>query len=160
MRQPSGTARARRSLCALVALANASRSCSRPLIFGAANCGDVNYRKLLKSITPVPVLRLLARWRGQPYSPPVGRVQFGELRRKTPISRHFGFDRGLPIDRYYIEGFLARNAADIRGRVLEIGDNAYTRKYGGHSVTMSDVLHVAKGNPIATFVDDLATADH
>jgi SAM-dependent methyltransferase len=87
-------------------------------------------------------------------------VQFGELRRKTPINRHFGFERGLPIDRYYIEGFLARNSTDIRGRVLEVGDNAYTRRFGGRSVTMSDVLHVAGGNPRATFVGDLATADH
>jgi SAM-dependent methyltransferase len=121
--------------------------------------GYVNYRKLLE-ITPIPIRRFVARWRGRPYSPPVGCVQFGELRRKTPISRHFGYDRGLPIDRYYIEDFLGRNAADIRGRVLEIGDNTYTRKFGGRSVTMSDVLHVKEGNPIATFVGDLTTADH
>jgi SAM-dependent methyltransferase len=103
---------------------------------------------------------LRGRWRGQPYSPPVGRVRFGSLRRVTPVSRVFGYDRGLPIDRYYIERFLARHADDIRGRVLEIGDNFYTRQFGGSRVTTSDVLHVAAGNPQATIVADLTGADH
>jgi SAM-dependent methyltransferase len=75
----------------------------------------------------------------------------------TPISRKFGFDRGLPIDRHYIEGFLDRHAPDIRGRVLEIGDAAYTRRFGGSRVSRSDVLHATPGNPAATLVGDLAT---
>jgi SAM-dependent methyltransferase len=78
----------------------------------------------------------------------------------TPVSRNWGFDRGLPIDRYYIERFLAANAADIRGRVLEIKSNAYTRTFGGSHVTVSDVLNVAAGNPEATIVGDLTSADH
>ena len=56
--------------------------------------------------------------------------RFGMLRRVTPISTKWGFDRGLPIDRHYIENFLAVNADDIRGGVLEIGDNSYTRRFG------------------------------
>ena len=88
--------------------------------------------------------------------PGVGRVRFGDLRRLRPISDEFGFDRGMPIDRAYIEAFLDRHRADIRGRVLEIGDNAYTLRYGAERVTQSDVLHVAAGNPQATFVGDLA----
>jgi SAM-dependent methyltransferase len=92
--------------------------------------------------------------------PPVGHVDFGDLRRVTPISRQFGFDRGQPIDRYYIERFLARCADDIRGRVLEIGDDSYTRQYGGDRVEISDVLHVREGNPQATIVADLSRADH
>lgn len=91
---------------------------------------------------------------------PVGWVSFGSLRRLTPISRNFGYERGLPIDRYYIENFLAHYADDIRGRVLEIGDNSYTRKFGGDRVTKSDVLHVVEGNPEATIVGDLTCADH
>lgn len=78
----------------------------------------------------------------------------------TPVSRAFGYDRGRPVDRYYIESFLARQAADIRGRVLEIGDDSYTRQFGGGRVTRSDVLHVAAGNPKATIVADLTSADH
>src|SRR5689334_2088523 len=91
---------------------------------------------------------------------PIGAVMFGSLRRLTPISRDWGFDRGRPIDRYYIERFLEANANHIQGRVLEIGDNSYTRRFGGERVTISDVLHIEEGNPQATIVADLANAEH
>jgi SAM-dependent methyltransferase len=70
----------------------------------------------------------------------------------------WGYDRGLPIDRYYIESFLARQSGDIRGRVLEIEDSTYTRRFGGNRVTRSDVLHVVEGNPLATIIGDLTDA--
>lgn len=73
-----------------------------------------------------------------------------------PVSRRFGYDRGTPIDRYYIEKFLGRNAADIRGRALEIGDASYCRQFGGAQVTRQEVLHVKAGNPEATIVGDLS----
>lgn len=91
---------------------------------------------------------------------PTGAIDFGDLGRRTPISPVFALDRGLPVDRYYIEQFLASHASDIRGRVLEAGDSRYTRKFGGEHVTHSDVLHVAPGNPAATIVADLTRADH
>jgi SAM-dependent methyltransferase len=74
-----------------------------------------------------------------------------------PASRQFAFDRGTPIDRYLMERFLERNAAVIRGRVLEIGEKGYTMQYGGSHVTKADVLHAVKGNPEATIVGDLVT---
>ncbi len=89
-----------------------------------------------------------------------GALDLGDLRRRTPISTNWGFERGQPVDRYYIEGFLERAAGDIHGRVLEIEDNVYTRRYGGDRVTTSDVLHVIEGNPRATIVGDLTAADH
>ena len=102
---------------------------------------------------------LRSLWQSQDYKPlEVGRVRFGDLRRQTPVSRHFGFDRGLPIDRYYIENFLSRRSGDIKGRVLEIKDNTYTRKYGGSGVEVSDVLDVSEDNPRATIVADLVCA--
>ena len=58
-------------------------------------------------------------------------VRFGDLRRLSPFSRQFGFDRGQPIDRYYVESFLQEHASSIRGRVLEIGDDFYSRQFGG-----------------------------
>jgi glycosyltransferase involved in cell wall biosynthesis/SAM-dependent methyltransferase len=106
------------------------------------------------------VLRTGARWGGRTYYPRVGRVRYGDLRRLAPVSHSFGFDRGLPIDRYYIERFLGSRAEDIRGRVLEIGDASYTHSFGGSRVSRSDVLHVSEGNPEATFVADLADAPH
>lgn len=87
---------------------------------------------------------------------PPGGPRFGNLRRLAPVSRRFGFDRGQPIDRHYIEGFLAEHAEDVRGRVLEVGDDGYTRRFGGDRVDRSDVLNVHP-TPTATFVDDLAT---
>lgn len=91
--------------------------------------------------------------------PRVGAVKQKSLWRLTPISRIFGLNRGLPIDRYYIEHFLSANASDIRGRVLEVGDRFYTKKYGGDRVTKSEVLHVVEGTPEATIVADLTNAD-
>ncbi len=88
-------------------------------------------------------------------APAVGRVRFGDLRRTTPITPDFGYGRGNPVDRYYIEAFLKTNAADIRGRVLEIGDSAYTRRFGGDRVTQVDVLNRYAGHPETTFVGDL-----
>jgi hypothetical protein len=84
-------------------------------------------------------------------------VRLGSLRRLQPISRVFGLDRGQPIGRYYIEHFLQRHSDDICGRVLEIGDPYYTRKFGADRVVRSDVLHSVPGNPKATLVGDLIT---
>jgi glycosyltransferase involved in cell wall biosynthesis/SAM-dependent methyltransferase len=84
----------------------------------------------------------------------------GALRQLVPISRQWGLDRGTPVDRYYIERFLRSATEAIRGRVLEIEDDVYTRRFGGDRVQGSDVLHVAEGNPKATLVGDLAAADH
>ena len=85
-------------------------------------------------------------------------VRLGALRRTTPISDHWGADRGQPIDRYYIERFLAEHAGDIRGRVLEVMDRRYTERFG-RAVSQSDVLDVDAGNPAATIVADLTAAD-
>ena len=94
---------------------------------------------------------------GGRYAPPPGWLHLGSLRRTTPVSRFFGFDRGLPIDRHYIEGFLDAHREDIRGRVLEVADAAYTKRFGGERVQQSDVLHARAGNPSATLVGDLCT---
>jgi SAM-dependent methyltransferase len=89
-----------------------------------------------------------------------GSVGWGGLRSLSPVSRGFGFERGAPIDRYYIERFLANHAGDIRGHVMEVGTDMYTVRYGGDRVTRSDVTHHAEGNPRATMVLDLTNAGH
>ena len=100
-------------------------------------------------------------WRNiQPGYPPVEPVDLGSLARIKPISQDFGFDRGLPVDRYYIENFLTRYAKNIQGHVLEIKEPLYTYKFGGDRVTQSDILHVEAGNPQATIVADLTQADY
>lgn len=89
------------------------------------------------------------------YTPPLGKIQPGDFHRITPFSADFGFDRGGAIDRFYIESFLDENKARVRGKVLEIGDNAYTTKYGGDRVLQSDILHIDHSNARATYIGDI-----
>jgi SAM-dependent methyltransferase len=86
-------------------------------------------------------------------------VDLGALRRTTPIDPNWGFERGTPIDRVYVERFLAGHADDIRGRVLEIAAPDYTNRYG-RGVERVDILMAKEGNPEATIVGDLADAPH
>ncbi len=90
----------------------------------------------------------------------VGKIDFGDLHRTTPISPIFGIDRGFPIERYYIEKFLDAHRTDVRGRCLEMGDPYYINKFGDGRVTKVDVMHYQEGNPLATVVGDLTCADH
>ncbi|HVM73246.1 MAG TPA: glycosyltransferase [Anaerolineales bacterium] len=89
---------------------------------------------------------------------PVGLKNFGDLHRITPVSRRRGLDRsrsvrgvpGQPIDSYYIEAFLERHGADIKGQVLEAGDSRYTRKFGGSQVSNAVVLGAGRGDKPGT----------
>ncbi|MBI4364014.1 MAG: methyltransferase domain-containing protein [Candidatus Latescibacteria bacterium] len=100
--------------------------------------------------------RRVGRWTARP---PIGGVSFGSLRRLDPVNRRFGLGRGTPVDRYYIERFLDSVKDGIRGRVLEVGDNAYTMRFGGARVVRSDVLHAEPGHPGATIVGDLTRSE-
>ncbi len=108
-------------------------------------------RTLAKALVPAQVRDPLLAWWRRPRP-----VDWSALRTTRPISRTFGFERGTPIDRYYIEAFLRRNQDQIRGRILEIGDPGYTRRFGGSRVTHSDVLNPVEG-PGTTIVGDLAS---
>lgn len=77
-----------------------------------------------------------------------------DYHRTTPVSSVFGLDRGTPIDRYYIERFLEHHAGLIKGRVLEIGECHYTKRFG-KSVESFEVLHATPDNEAATIVGDL-----
>lgn len=86
-------------------------------------------------------------------------LDLGDPSRLEPISPYWGVERGQPINRYYIEKFLQRHKADIRGRVLEMKDSWYARRFGGDAVSRSDVLDIDPLNPLATIVADLTRAD-
>jgi len=120
------------------------------------------YRIALKLLLPEQIYQyMLAEKDGREFVPKVGSVGFGHLRRLKPISSCYGYDRGLPVDRYYIENFLSENSACIQGRVLEIGDNEYTLKFGGKNVVKSDILNLDKrANPLTTIEADLTSAPH
>ena len=78
---------------------------------------------------------------------------------EKPTSKRWGYDRGTPIDRYYIQKFFEAHKDDISGRVLEIKNNRYTEKHG-QNVTKQDVLDIDEDNKQATIIADLAKADH
>lgn len=73
----------------------------------------------------------------------------------APASDYYGFDRGRPIDRLYIENFLEQNRHDIHGVCLELLNNNYTATYGREDVVKSDVLDIDETNKNATVIDDL-----
>jgi SAM-dependent methyltransferase len=115
-------------------------------------------RKMVGMLPPNGVARLRNLRRRMQGIPVVGAVDFGDLRRLTPMSRAWGFDRGTPIDRYYIERFMASHAGDVRGRVLEVGEDVYTRRFGADRVTRVDVLNLTPDCPGVTIIADLADA--
>ena len=82
----------------------------------------------------------------------------GTLRRTSPLSDVWGFDRGNAVDRYYIESFLAGHQQDVFGRALEVQGSYYTKLYGT-GVTHCDVLDIDSSNKDATLIADLSTAD-
>jgi SAM-dependent methyltransferase len=89
--------------------------------------------------------------------PPIGSVDFGDLRTVRPLSLSWGWDRGNPIDRHYVDAFLAEHASDIRGRGLEVKDDRYLRTYGT-GLESTDVLLPVPGRN-ATVVADLSRPD-
>jgi SAM-dependent methyltransferase len=116
-------------------------------------------KTVVKTVLPVALVGWLRKQRRRwSRRPPVGWVRFGSLRRLHPIDSNFGIGRGQVIDRYYIERFLGQHASAIHGRVLEVGGNHYTERFGGERVNRSDVLHYVAGNPKATIVGDLTEA--
>lgn len=84
-------------------------------------------------------------------------LDLGALRRTSPIDANWGYERGTPIDRIFIERFIGMHAADIRGRILEIAAPDYTTRYG-RDVEHVDILMATEGNPEATIVADLVDA--
>lgn len=101
--------------------------------------------QIMSLLHPVRAVVIRSLWPGWRY------LNTRELR---PISTRYGFDRGVPIDRYYIEGFLRDNQKHIHGTCLEIDNNDYTVRFGGTRVRESDVLDIIP-NKNATILGDL-----
>jgi glycosyltransferase involved in cell wall biosynthesis/SAM-dependent methyltransferase len=115
----------------------------------------------LKNNLPDPILKTLHNVGVYDrYTPKPGKVNTGDFERTTPFSYDFGFDRGGAIDRYYIEKFLQQHELAVKGRVLEIGDNEYTLRFGKDRIEKSEILHVDDSNPRASYVGDISNAPH
>lgn len=104
--------------------------------------------KVMRAFGPVWTARLRCIVKGR------GLPRWGNLRRLRPFSDNFGWDRGTPVDRYYVDRFFARHRADITGDVLEIDRNIYTRRYGNDLRTVHSVDISPASEP--TFLCDLA----
>jgi SAM-dependent methyltransferase len=83
------------------------------------------------------------------------RVRWGNLRRLEPFSRRYGYERGNPLDRFYIDRFCAAHSAVIRGRVLEVHDSRYVGRFGA-GVEKIDIVDIDAGNQDASIVADLS----
>jgi SAM-dependent methyltransferase len=83
----------------------------------------------------------------------ISRLKWHDLRSTKPVSKVFGLDRGTPVDRYYIDKFLDSNRRFIKGRILEVAESHYSRKFGTEVVAY-EILHVEKKNNV-TIVGDL-----
>ena len=108
-------------------------------------------RARLKAIMG-PRLTVLARCMSRGLPVP----RWGNMRRTEPFSTAFGSDRGAPIDRYYLDRFLASHRELITGRVLEVQLPSYTKRFG-QDVRESHTVDI---NPEfrATYTCDLADA--
>lgn len=86
------------------------------------------------------------------------KVKFGHLNRTTPFSTDFGYGKGLPVDRYYIEKFLKQYEQYVNGDVLEVGDSAYSNRYENKKAPANKkVIHLYDKN--ADYVGELTDSN-
>ena len=86
----------------------------------------------------------------------IDRPRWGNLRRREPFSSYYGFDRGTPVDRFYIEQFLAVRAPDIQGDVLEVGHARYGRAFAGSAPGRVEIVDNDRSNVDASIFADLS----
>jgi hypothetical protein len=84
-------------------------------------------------------------------------ARWGNLRRLRPFSTRYGFDRGTPVDRYYLDSFFRDQGATIRGHVLEVRDPGFSGRFG-REITALDIVDIDPANDDASIIVDLV--DH
>lgn len=73
----------------------------------------------------------------------------------SPLSDCYGYDRGTPADRPYIDAFLAARQVTIRGDGAEVKDSTYLTRYGAPRLASITVIDIDPGNTAATLRADL-----
>lgn len=76
-----------------------------------------------------------------------------------PFSSDFGIRFGKPIDRIYIENFLEKSKDSIKGDVLEIAENTYSKKFAVSAIN-SFILHVEERDSPNVITGNLETGDN
>lgn len=79
------------------------------------------------------------------------RSRFSDLHRTEPLAG-WGFERGTPVDRWYIERYLEARASSISGRVLEVQEDLYSSRFGADEV---EIVDIDSSNPRAEVIGDL-----
>jgi SAM-dependent methyltransferase len=74
----------------------------------------------------------------------------------TPLSDCYGYDRGTPVDRPYIDAFLTAHAALLHGDGAEVKDATYLLRHGGPRLTSVTIIDIDRQNPSATLLTDLS----
>jgi SAM-dependent methyltransferase len=113
--------------------------------------GQAFRNKIERVLGPVWATRLRRIVRGREVP------RWGNLRRLKPFSNNFGWERGTPVDRYYVDRFFERHRALITGDVLEIDRNIYTRRFG-HDLRTVHSFDI-EPKPDTTFACDLAHSE-
>jgi SAM-dependent methyltransferase len=78
-------------------------------------------------------------------------ARFGDIGRAAPLTE-WGYQRGLPVDRWYIASYLQDRADVVTGHVLEVKEDRYASALGASSV---DIVDIDPTNTSATIVGDL-----
>lgn len=73
-----------------------------------------------------------------------------------PLSDCYGYDRGTPAGRPYIEEFLTASQAAVRGDGAEVKDSVYLARFGAHKLSSITIIDVEPDNAAATLRADLA----
>jgi SAM-dependent methyltransferase len=108
---------------------------------------------MLEKFTKFPILRNIGRWIRRSWIK--NKMVYFISNSPVPLSNYYGIDRGIPLDRFYIEDFLENNKAFIRGICLEIQDRVYTERFGKDGIVASHVLDFDKKNDKADIFADL-----
>ena len=92
---------------------------------------------------------------------PFGLIDFGELRKVSPLGESWGDKRGTPIDGYYIDRFLNMNSKYISGMVLESGSDLYAYRYGKENVIKGGEIKIPSesGSTGAVLPEDTPQGD-
>lgn len=77
---------------------------------------------------------------------------------EQPVTRSFGLYRGTPIDRRYIEQFLAKNRNSIHGDLIEVGEDRYSSRLG-ENVNSISLLSGSQSSKYRTIAADLTVLE-
>lgn len=83
----------------------------------------------------------------------------GDMSRTGPVSGLFGLERGVPVDRYYIEKFINDNHEYIIGDALEVGELRYLSEHGRHLRTKNILAPNAGAVSKSSQADDVYIGD-